>query len=57
MIRITVSFPDDQHEWLSAEAERSGISMGSVLRAVVDAAKRRGWEVSQGTGPQVREPD
>jgi len=36
MTRITVSLPDPTMEWLKAEAKRAGITVGELLRRIID---------------------
>jgi len=36
MQRISISVPDQQMEWLRAEARRIGITIGELLRRIID---------------------
>lgn len=39
MERISVSLPPPQHSWLTREAKRLGITIGELLRRLIDAAR------------------
>jgi hypothetical protein len=39
MIRINVSVPRQQLSWLQAQAEALGVTMGEVLRRIIDCRR------------------
>ena len=39
MERITVSLPDPQMAWLKREAKRIGITIGELLRRLIDQVR------------------
>ena len=39
MNRISVSLPPPQHAWLTREATRLGLTIGELLRRIIDAAR------------------
>lgn len=39
MDRISVSLAQPQHSWLTREAKRLGITIGELLRRLIDAAR------------------
>jgi len=41
MQRISVSLTDQQMRWLQREAQRLGISIGELLRRLIDQARLR----------------
>lgn len=40
MDRITVSLPDQQMSWLKREAKRLGLTIGELLRRVIDQVRQ-----------------
>jgi len=39
MDRITISIPPPQMTWLRAEAERLGVTVGELLRRIIDQVR------------------
>ena len=39
MERITVSLPDPQMTWLQREAKRLGVTIGELLRRIIDQVR------------------
>lgn len=39
MDRISLSLPQPQHSWLTREAKRLGITIGELIRRLIDAAR------------------
>lgn len=39
MQRITISLPDPQLSWLQSEAKRIGITIGELLRRLIDRVR------------------
>ena len=39
MNRLSFSLPEPQMSWLRREAERIGITIGELLRRIIDAAR------------------
>lgn len=41
MPRVTISFTEQQLEWLRAQADRLGISLADLIRRMVDRQRER----------------
>lgn len=39
--RMTIGFTAPQHEWLETEAARLGVSLGELIRRIVDQYRQR----------------
>lgn len=39
MNRLSVSLPPPQYRWLTSEAKRLGITIGELIRRIIDAAR------------------
>lgn len=50
---LTVRVPAKLMEWIDEQPARTRTD---VVVAVLDAAKRRGWRIRGGGGPEVEEP-
>lgn len=42
MDRISISLPPQQHTWLMREAKRLGVTIGELIRRLIDAARETG---------------